>query len=733
MNPVVETTQIFYDPVLPPALLLLLGLLLAGATLAVYARDRRTTGSTRCLVLCLFRLLGLSAVFYLLLNPQKEVAKRVELLEQRVVIGLDTSASMQHMDDGQEARLDQARRQIDRARLIVDEEPAYPGLDFYCFDESARAVPAAALSSLNADGNDTRFHNSLGGMLNAAHKGQALAALILLTDGHDFELVNPARTALEAKARHCPLYILPVGSEHTVRDASIQIASYKPYVFAGQHARIDVALRLIGCEYEDFVLELYRDGKQIAQRQVAVGDELQRIESFEVMEKDPGQYAYEFRLSQVQDEVTDANNEAITFLNVSNKKINLLILEGSPYWDTNFTQRTLWSNEKFNIDSMASVARDKQIALRKDNTLGPLTLPRSAQEFDAYDCILLGRHVERLLDHDRQGALADYVQNYGGNLIFTRGQPMQDAKVIDALSPVDWGETVHGFAELAVVRAGRSLPPFELLDRQAGGRELHALFANQEGAPKQLTTVLASTQLDNGSEPLVAMAHRRAGTGQVMSISSTGLWRSGFHDEIPQSASIFDQFWDNLILWMISGRNAYSGSEYAVLLNTANLSLGQSLHMRMTTSQADKLPAGLEVEIYKSGKKDPVDRIVLAPSDKDYRLNASYTPEVPGLYRAALTLPNGEAKELRFAVYQDDQERSEVSVDRPYLERLAQLSGGRIIRPDELEALVKELLVREEPEPLKQREPTWDSPWLALLITGLLGMDWLLRRRWGLC
>ena len=41
-------------------------------------------------------------------------------------------------------------------------------------------------------------------LLNTAASGEAIHALILLTDGHDFELINPVKTGAAARARLSP-------------------------------------------------------------------------------------------------------------------------------------------------------------------------------------------------------------------------------------------------------------------------------------------------------------------------------------------------------------------------------------------------------------------------------------------------------------------------------------------------------------------------------------------------
>ncbi|MFT4901228.1 MAG: hypothetical protein ACI81V_000497 [Lentimonas sp.] len=733
MNTLGQESRIYLDPVLPLPLLGLIATAIITLTIVVYLRERSKVGWARWLTFTGFRLLGIAGLLLILLNPQREVTQAPKQINKKVIIALDHSESMAHTDFDSTSRLDEAKHILEQAKLIAEGAPVLSGLQFFTFAETATRINVDALSQLSADGSDTRFHSSLNALLRNSDTGDSLAGILILSDGHDLELVNPARTALEARTRNSPIFTLPIGSDRPIRDASIRIASYQPYVFSGQHARIDVAIRLIGCEYEDFTLELYREGKLIDQRRVAVGDEIQRVESFQVLEETPGQYAYEIRLSTVRNEVTANNNNATTFLNVSDKKINLLLLEGSPYWDTNFTQRALWGNDKFDIDIAVAVAPKKVRTLRKDESLGQLTLPSTPFEFDAYDCVLLGNQVERLLDPAALGALATYVKDLGGNVIFLRGNPAPDSGTLEAISPVQWGKPLNGFSEIEVAQAGRSATPFSLLSLHAGGKSLRPLLSVQQSQSRELSTVLATARVQNQAEPVPTMIHRRAGRGQVLAIASTGFWRTGFHSDLIDTNALFEPFWDNLILWLISSRNVSSGGNFSVLLNTANLALGQAIHLRMTSNEISQLPVGVPIEFFRDGTSEPVERTTLTSNDSKNQLTASFTPAAPGIYRVAVPLPDGELESLRFAVYDDNRERTEVSVDRQYLTRLATQSGGRLIEPGEIHSLVEALLREVDSDPLIHREPLWPIGLLAWAIAGCFSFDWLLRRRSGLC
>ena len=79
--------------------------------------------------------------------------------------------------------------------------------------------------------------------------------------------------------------------------------------------------------------------------------------NFDVTEPAVGQYEYELRVTPLDGETDRENNRALTYLNVIDQQIQVLFLEGSPYWDTTFLQRSLLRNDKMNVDSIVQYAR----------------------------------------------------------------------------------------------------------------------------------------------------------------------------------------------------------------------------------------------------------------------------------------------------------------------------------------------------------------------------------------
>jgi len=114
------------------------------------------------------------------------------------------------------------------------------------------------------------------------------------------------------------------------------------------------------------------------------------------------------------------------------------------------------------------------------------------------------------------------------------------------------------------------------------------------------------------------------------------------------------------------------------------------------------------------------------------RLIGDFLPEKTGRYQAVAELPDGPLQ-ARFIVYSENLEETEVATDAAYLRRLCEASGGRLIKPDELGKLIKELRNEEiDVAPKTRLVSLWDRASVFYVIGMLLGLDWYLRRRWGL-
>jgi hypothetical protein len=745
--------DIVFDPIVPAPLVALTGALFLAATAWIYWQTGDSLGWKRRVALLLFRCAGAALMMGLLLQPSRRYSLPPPTRDRVTLVALDTSLSMKQRDADGRSRFDAARNLLaDSGALTADGLAANSRMLMFQFDEDARSLPQSVFN-LVPTGKSTRFNKSIDTLLSAPAEGVAANALILLTDGHDLEMVNPVKTGMAAHYHHTPIYAVAFGKQGNVRDVAVRITGYQPYCYVKQKARVSATLRLVGCELEDITVQLLRQGQVVRTKQVNAQQFQELPVDFEVTEPETGQYEYEVRVLPLENEADTANNSAITYLNVIDQQIRVLVLEGDPYWDTTFLQRSLMRNDKFDVDAVTRYGPDKIRAVRKTPDGGALHLPRTLDELAVYDVVILGRSVDSLSTPSATSTRADsgssplpsspvslpdlldqFVNERGGTVIFSRGRAF-DQDHGGGLEPVLWGDASRDHVHLDATAEGRGLSPFRVLNDAEGGMDaLPDLVAgNDASAAKPLTSTFATaaSREDPKAEP--AIVHRRYGRGQVVSIGVQGLWRWALNAKADGANSVFDRFWDQMILWLLAGRDFIPSRQFSFRPSSANILLGENVYFRLALRQPDPKVKSVPVTIYYGD--GVAGRVNLAPVPASTgRLAAEFLPEHVGRYRAVANLPDGTTQESRFIVFTENLEESEVAADTLYLRRLCESSGGRLIEAAELPKLLQGLNEEQvDQTPRIVLTPVWNAAWVFYLAGLLFGLDWFLRRRWGLC
>jgi hypothetical protein len=264
--------------------------------------------------------------------------------------------------------------------------------------------------------------------------------------------------------------------------------------------------------------------------------------------------------------------------------------------------------------------------------------------------------------------------------------------------------------------------------RMAPMDQLPPLLSAKPGA-----TVLAvlsdSTSRDQGY-PLVAW--QRYGTGKCMSIASDRLWRLRYKT----GDKYHWRVWSQCIQFM-----------------TLSRLMGEHKRIRLETDRS-VYPVDGQCRLYAHVLDDnfepivqPVFEVYVTNIDGGAKELVSLRPDrsQPGLYEGYFA-PTGtgryrlEANEndqqnsstTEFQVAEVDRELADTNVDLANLERIAKLTGGERLSMQEISKLAS--LVNTEPMTIEVRSerPLWDNGWVALLLIGLVGIEWIVRRRYDL-
>lgn len=737
MNSPIAHPTLVLDPIVPLPVVVFICVILVALTLLGYFNVGSRLAIWKNIILSIFRLLGIILILVLLLQPSRLEEVPPPATQRLTLVGLDTSSSMAQADVDKVPRLDAAKSLLQDANLFTREGvPNDPDLRLFEFSDDAVPV-SRSLTDLIAKGRTTLFHRSVSTILDSLGAVSGAKALILLTDGHDFEMVNPARTGLAARQHQTPIYAVAMGKQGKVRDVAVHSTSYQPYCYVKQKARINAMLRLIGCEYEDLQVELLRQNEVVQTRKVNAEENEEMPVQFEVSENEVGQYEYEIRVMPLEGEVDTENNSAITYLNVIDQEIQVLLLEGAPYWDTTFLQRSLMRNDKMDLDSIVHYAPHMTRIIRKKPGVTDLHVPSTAEEFNHYDVIILGRSVDKLVNREQFALLEDFVRNRGGTVIFSRGPAFEGELAKNDLEPVLWDdENMSEKVRLQIGREGQSAAPLRILAEQNGGLDsLPDLIAGRSAIEKKpLTATLAIAQGEDGSGASPGIVQRRFGQGQVVGVGVDGLWRWAFNAKVDGVNTLFDRFWDQMVLWLMAGRDFVPNQQFSLRTSSANILLGEKAYFRVVMRSADPAVKDIPMVFYQGDHEVGRTTLNVIPGQDSYRLMGEFLPEKAGKYRAAVHFPDGTSQEARFIVYQENLEQTEVAMDAGYLKRLCESSGGRVLSPQELPRLIGELNDKQKAAaPLTKLETVWDRAWFFYVIGLLFCVDWYLRRRWGLC
>ena len=83
-------------------------------------------------------------------------------------------------------------------------------------------------------------------------------------------------------------------------------------------------------------------------------------------------------------------------------------------------------------------------------------------------------------------------------------------------------------------------------------------------------------------------------------------------------------------------------------------------------------------------------------------------------------------------VAESREEYFESAMRAPLLRQLAEQTGGKFYTPATVAALPEDLRYARGGVTTTERKELWDTPMAFLLLGGLLGAEWVIRRRRGL-
>jgi uncharacterized membrane protein len=720
--------------------LLLLAVAVAG--LALFAYRRAPVSATQRAVLTGLRALALGLVVFCLLGPV--VRGRTSVHNTAVVaILLDHSRSMA-LDDGT------GRTRLDRASAVV-RETLVPAL--------GREWPLQTLLFGDglADPRDVAMapiavRTDLGGAITATlsrYASRGLAGIIVLSDGARTDTGNLADLGRQAGT---PIVAVGVGRADAPDLAVRSVAT--------SESRLDLSLVDVTVNVDasgitqPFDLRLLQNGRVIDRRTLTPDAATEPVRFTVAPERD-APTVFTADIPAVSGELTPGNNKRSVLVAPPGRRRRLLVLEGAPGFDHAFLTRSWSEDPSLDVDSVVRKGRDErgedtffvQAAGARAEGLAS-GFPATREALFAYDVVVLANQDVRLLTQDQLGWLRDFVGTRGGGLLALGARSFDGQALagtpVEELLPLRSSEgggvvlaasLTGGAAERPRLTADGAHHPMMRIgatDEEGMKRwsALPALAGHVKlGAPRPGAVILAVTDGESGQEPLVAV--QRYGAGRTMIFGGEASWR--WKMMLPAGDRTYDRFWRQAARWLAADApDQVTFDPMAAVDDSGEVSIAATVRDADYKAAPD---ASVVLQLERPDGRHEQVTPMLADS-ASARFTARVAAGDAGITRvhaeaSRAGTPVGTA-DLPFLSGAFDRELADPRLDRRALSLLAEASGGTYLDADHAADAARFLRNRSDVATPDDWTDAWHSPWMLGLIIAALGVEWTLRRQWGL-
>jgi hypothetical protein len=679
-------------------------------------------------------------ILILLWQPAMVVA---ELKPQQNVIAvmIDDSRSMGITEDG--VTREQRAKQVLQNNVLAQLQAKFQTRLYRLDGGVARFDDLQQLGDATAPA--THIGDGLKDLL-AETKDLPVGGIILLTDGSDNSGGIDRETIAALRNRHIPVYTVGFGAETVSPDVEIDDAIVAPRVAANSRLSAEVTFHQHGYDGRKGTLSV-RDGDHVlASREITFGS-AGKIQSENLLFNAgaAGAKSLQFSINPQPGEVNRLNNAVTRPVNVESAQRRILYVEGEPRWEYKFIRRAEDDDPTVQIVSMLRTTENK---IYRQGINDPKELadgfPTRPEDLFGYSGIIIGSVEAGYFTPVQQDLMRDFVDRRGGGLLWLGGHSSladgvwSGSNLVDLLPVVlpNHKSTFHrapAYAELTSAGADNLI--CRLIDDPDANaqhwKKLPYLMDYQDaGIPKPGAAVLLNMRAGGHAYPMLIT--QNYGRGRTAVLATSGTWR--WQMSMPLGDTSHQVFWQQLLRWLVADTPGH------VVASVPSRTLLDDGHVQLSADVRD--------EEYQPASDAKVEAHIIGPDGISVTVAMNPVPETPGSFRAdwtadksgsyvaEITAQRGQTELGRdvvtFLRADGVAENFHTEQNRDLLEPLAQQTGGRYWRPQDLGKLADDIPYSEAGITMRETKQLWDLPIVFLAILLARSAEWLLRRRWGI-
>jgi hypothetical protein len=265
-------------------------------------------------------------------------------------------------------------------------------------------------------------------------------------------------------------------------------------------------------------------------------------------------------------------------------------------------------------------------------------------------------------------------------------------------------------------------------------------------------TMITRPDRQGQSGPMPLLVGSRYGAGRIFfqATDETWRWRRRRGGEW-----LHDSYWVQLCRWLAPARPAGRGRVYVIRPSRRTYAYGQRVHVLVEfldptvlspmTDRVDLLLIGADATDAEGNPPTApsaeaavvVARIEAArrgPASNTFE--AAFVPPRPGHFRLQIEglarSPTAAEIAPLIRIQRPDLEHRRPEANHEVLQRIADATGGRLVDLDQMESEFTAIRSRSIQIPDDILEPLWDSKLVLILFSLMIGMEWVLRKAFGL-
>ncbi len=720
----------------PLWLLFVLIALAAGGLFWHMSRRESVLSKSRSVAIWLAQTVLIALVLWMLWHPAISVA-RLRPQQNVVAVLIDHSRSMAIADDGKQ-RL-QAAEDLLNNELLPELKKKFQ-VRTYEFGRDAVRVDDA--KNLKADDNATRIGDSLQHI--AAEAGtMPLGAIVLMTDGGDNTGGVDRETIAQLKQLRVPVHTVGFGPDHFQKDIEVEEVAVPARALPGSKVNARVAFRQHGYGGQKVRLIVRENGTPLAQQEVTLKQDVEQSETVQFNTGAAGAHSFTIGIDALSDEENKQNNAMVRLVNVTQKKMRILYIEGEPRWEYKFIRRALEDEQSIDLTSVVRTTQNK--TYQQGGVDGELVdgFPPKIEGLFAFDGLIIGSIEANYFSPAQQQMIRDFADRRGGGVMFLAGRfslteggyantPMAEMMPVHLLAEKTFS---RNFADPQLTEAGRESPIARIAEGRAASVERWKKMpqiANYAvvGTPKPGAVVLMNVQ-EPGHHPSPLLVIQNYGHGRTAVFATAGTWRwKMLQDHTDKTHAIF---WQQLLRWLV---NETPGQVSAA---TPRQVLSDDTKVPLRAVVRDKTyqtVAGATVTATFTRPDGAADTLELKPDPLEPgTYTGEYNAEKAGAYVAEIAAREDKTEigrdTLTFRREDGVAENFGSAQNKELLEKLASDTNGNYYTPSKSGRLPSEIAVSEAGITAHDNLDIWDMPILFLLVILIRGGEWLLRRKWG--